>query len=187
MVFKSSTRFGFKGGIMRHLLVFGISLMSTSIGPVFAQGTAPVVDGASEPSEYATTVNKGGMTVSFTLTPDKIYAACVSPGGGWVSIGLGSGGMSGATMFVGYVDDSGKPVFAVKKWSWFALRDYKGVSPISWAVATSGGKTTLEIALKRNDFIRSGQSSLKYTYAYANGKDFKTKHVSHGSGNLPVN
>lgn len=110
-----------------HLLVFGISLMFTSIGPLFAQGRAPAVDGVPGPSEYATTVNKGGMTVSFTLTPDKIYAACVTPGDGWVSIGLGSTGMSGATMFIGYVDDSGKPAFAVKKWSWFALRDYKGV------------------------------------------------------------
>jgi hypothetical protein len=170
-----------------HFLVFGISLMFTSIGPLFAQGGAPVVDGVSEQGEYATTVNKGGMTVSFTLTPDKIYAACVSPGDGWLSIGLGSTGMSGATMFIGYVDDSGKPALAVKKWAWFALRDYNGVSPISWAVATSGGKTTLEIALKRNDFIPSGQSSLKYIYAYANRKDLKTKHVLHGSGTLPIN
>jgi hypothetical protein len=169
-----------------YLLVFGISLMFTSIGPLFSQGTAPVVDGVSEPGEYATTVNKGGMSVSFTLTPDKIYAACVSPADGWVSIGLGSTRMSGATMFIGYVDDSGKPAFAVKKWAWFALRDNNGVSPISWAVATSGGKTTLEIALNRNDFIPSGQGLLKYISAYANRKDFKTKHVSFGSGTLPI-
>ncbi len=170
-----------------QLLVFGSSLMLTSIGSLVAQGTAPVIDGVSKPGEYATTVNKDGMTVSFTLTPDKIYAACVTPGDGWVSIGLGSSGMRGATMFIGYVDNSGKPIFAVKKWAWFSLRDYDGVSPISWAVATSGGKTTLEIALKRSDFIPGGQRSLKYIYAYANAKDFKTKHVSHGSGTLPVN
>ena len=70
-----------------------------------------VVDGVVKPGEYSFTQDFDDLSLSVNRTAEALYLAVVGNTTGWVSVGLGSLKMDGATMFMGFVSAAGKVQF----------------------------------------------------------------------------
>ncbi|HUX12138.1 MAG TPA: hypothetical protein VMW87_03870 [Spirochaetia bacterium] len=170
----------------RISLLVVVSILAAGVA-AFAQNIVPKVDGTVEPSEYAQTYTDNGVVISSQVTPDRIYMAITAPGDGWVALGLGSSVMNGATIFMGYVDTNGKPEITVQKGRFHTHSEFSGETPIAQAVGESNGKTTLEIAINRADFLDAGQKTMNYIFAYnKSAKDFRTRHTFRNSSTLKI-
>jgi hypothetical protein len=147
-----------------------------------------VVDGVVNAGEYSFTQDFGQLSLSVNRTADALYLAVVGSTTGWVSVGLGSLKMDGATMFMGFVGANGKVQFKPVLGSGHSHKDAGGdVSGtiISSAVKESGGKTTLEIAVRPAAYIKSGQSTLQIIFAEGTEKSFIPHHMFRGAISLP--
>ena len=148
-----------------------------------------VVDGVVNPGEYSFTVDYGELTLSVNRTADALYLGAVGNTTGWVSVGLGSMKMDGSTMFMGFVGSDGKVKFKPQEGSGHSHKDAGGdVSGtiISYAMKESGGKTTLEIALRPAAYVKVGQSALQIIYAEGTEKSFIPRHMFRGALSLPL-
>jgi hypothetical protein len=148
-----------------------------------------VVDGVVNPGEYSFTQDFEELSLSVNRTAGALYLAVVGNTTGWVSIGLGSLKMDGATMFMGFVGSDGKVQFKPQVGTGHSHKDAgSDVSGtiISSAVKTSGGKTTMEIALRPAAYIKSGQSDLQIIYADGTEKSFIPRHMFRGALSLPL-
>ncbi len=171
----------------RKVTLLVVASMFSLAVAAFAQSSAPKTDGIVEPSEYDQTYSDNGVVISSRVTSDRIYMAITAPGDGWVALGLGTSVMNGATIFMGYVDTNGKPEITVQKGRFHTHSDYSGETPMAQAVGESNGKTTLEIAVNRADFLDAAQTTLNYIFAYnKSAKDFRTRHTFRNSSTLQI-
>jgi len=148
-----------------------------------------VVDGVVKPGEYSFTQDFEDLSLSVNRTADALYLAVVGNTTGWVSVGLGSLKMDGATIFMGFVGSDGKVQLKAQTGSGHSHRDAgSDVSGtmISSAVKEAGGKTTLEIALRPAAYINAGQSALQIIYAEGTEKSFIPRHMFRGALSLPL-
>jgi hypothetical protein len=148
-----------------------------------------MVDGVVNPDEYSFTQNFGDLTLYVNRTADALYLGAVGNTTGWVSVGLGSLKMDGATIFIGYVGADGKVQFKPQAGSGHSHKDVGGdVSGtiISYAMKETGGKTTLEIALRSAAYVKAGQSALQIIYAEGTEKSFTPRHMMRGALSLAL-
>jgi hypothetical protein len=148
-----------------------------------------VVDGVVNPAEYSFTQNFGDLSLYVNRTADALYLGVVGNTTGWVSVGLGSLKMDGATIFIGYVGADGKVQFKPQAGSGHAHKDVGGDisgTIISFAMKESGQTTTLELALKPAAYIKDGQSALQIIYAAGTEKSFIPRHMLRGALSLAL-
>ena len=148
-----------------------------------------VVNGVVKPGEYSFSQDFDELSLYVNRTADALCFAVVGNTTGWVAVGLGSLKMDGATMFMGFVSSDGKVQFKPVVGSGHSHKDAgSDVSGtvISSAMKASGGKTTLEIALRPAAYIKAGQSSLQIIYAEGTEKSFIPHHMFRGALNLPL-
>ncbi len=177
-------------------LFFSIMLFS-ALGPAaFGQAKSlaittnkTVVDGVVNPGEYSFTQNFDELSLFVNRTADALYLAVVGNTTGWVSVGLGSMKMDGATIFMGFVGSDGKVQFKPQVGSGHSHKDAgSDVSDtiISSALKTSGGKTTMEIALRPAAYIKAGKTALQIIYAEGTEKSFIPRHMFRGALSLAL-
>ncbi len=148
-----------------------------------------VVDGMVNPSEYSFSQDFGELSLYANRTADALYLGLVGNTTGWVSVGLGSLKMDGATIFIGFVGSDGKVQFKAQAGSGHSHKDVGGdvaATIVSSAMKEAGGKTTLEIALKPAAYIKAGQSALLVIYAEGTEKSFIPRHMFRGALSIPL-
>ncbi len=157
----------------------------------FAQGKAlavgtdkPDVDGVVKAGEYAVEKDLGPMQVYLSRTADALYVAAVGSTSGWIAVGLDSQKMQGATIFMGFVGEDGKVQFKPQAGAGHAHANVTDKtipdSVLSYAIKEKGGKTTLEVALKADRYIKAGQGSLDMIFAIGPAKSFSPYHTFRG-------
>jgi hypothetical protein len=173
-------------------LVFTIALGTAAFGQAKALATTTnktVVDGVVNPTEYSFSQDFGELSLYANRTADALYLGVVGNTTGWVSVGLGSLKMDGATMFMGFVGSDGKVQLKPQAGSGHSHKEAGGdvaASIISYAMKESGGKTTLEIALKPPAYIKAAQSALQVIYAEGTEKSFIPRHMFRGALSIPL-
>ena len=154
--------------------------------PVSANKT--VVDGVVNSAEYSYAQEFGPLTLYANRSNETLNLAVVGSTTGWVAVGLGSLKMNGSTIFMGFVGADGKPQFKPLAGQGHRHIDDKGAADtiVSYQIKEANGKTTLEIALKAADYIKSGQSTLDMIFAVGDDKSFTPYHSFRGSVSLKV-
>lgn len=137
--------------------------------------TKPVVDGIIGNKEYSLTADAPDMQINLSWTTDVLYVGVSGQTTGWVAVGLGSGGMEGATIYIGYVS-GGKTQFKVQKGAGHSHADTRIDAPVQYAMKEVDGKTTMEVALKASEFIVPGQMQLDLILAMGNSASFREYH-----------
>jgi len=181
---------------IRITAVMTALLLAAGTSALFAQdklpaGMAkPVVDGVVKAGEYSYTHDfEQQLTLSASRTADTLYFGVVGSTSGWVAVGLGSERMDGAAIFIGYVGTDGKVQFKPQLGKGHrhgdATSDISG-SVVSYAMKEAGGKTTLEVAIKAADFVKSGQASLDVIFAMGDQKSFSQYHTYRGAASLAL-
>ncbi len=163
-------------------------------GAAFAQrvavtNTKPVVDGVIKPGEYSFSKDFKQLTLYVTRTADALYVGVVGETTGWVAFGLGSLRMDGATIFMGFVGTDGKVQFKPQAGRGHTHHDTtKEVSDsvIAYAMKETGSTTTLEVELKPDMYIKSGQGFLDVIYAEGTDKSFVPYHMFRGAIELTL-
>jgi hypothetical protein len=161
------------------LLALGAGTLSAQTLAVTANKT--VVDGVVHADEYSFTKAFGPITLSASRSGGTLYLAVQGQTTGWVAVGLGSQKMNGATIFMGFVGDDGKPQFKTQAGAGHSHKD-ASAAVISSALKTAGGTTTLEIALSEKEYLKGG--ILDLIFAEGADKDFTSYHSSRGSVSL---
>jgi hypothetical protein len=147
------------------------------------------VDGVVNPGEYSFTQSFGDLTLSVNRTAGALSLAVTGGTTGWVSVGLGSLKMDGATIFIGFVGADGKVQFKPQVGAGHSHADAGADladTIISYAMKESGGTTTLELALKPAAYIKAGQKELQIIWAEGTEKSFRPRHMSRGSLSLAL-
>jgi hypothetical protein len=155
-----------------------------------AVGTSKtVIDGVVKAGEYSFSQQFENTTLYASRTADTLSLAVVGSTTGWVAVGLGSLKMNGSTIFMGFVGADGKVQFKPQEGTGHRhINAAKSVgdSIVSYQIKEAGGKTTLEIAVKAADYIKSGQSALDLIFAVGEDKSFTPYHTSRGSVSLKL-
>jgi hypothetical protein len=173
-------------------IVFSIALGTAAFGqakPLATTTNKTVVDGVVNPAEYSFSQNFDDLSLSANRTADALYFGLVGNTTGWVSVGLGSLKMDGSTIFIGFVGSDGKAQFKAQAGSGHSHKDAGGdvaATVISYAMKESGGKTTLEIALKPAAYIKAGQTALQVIYAEGTEKSYIPRHMFRGALSIPL-
>jgi len=140
---------------------------------------APVIDGIVNPDEYSYTKDFGPLSLSVNRTADTLSLAVVGVTTGWVGVGTGSQKMNGATIFIGFVDKDGKVQFKPQAGSGHTHQDTAqevSSSIRTYAMTEAGGKTTLEISLKADAYLKKGQDALDLIFAVGAEDSFSPHH-----------
>jgi hypothetical protein len=140
---------------------------------------APVIDGIVNPDEYSYTKDFGPLSLSVNRTADTLSLAVVGVTTGWVGVGTGSQKMNGATIFIGFVDKDGKVQFKPQAGSGHTHQDTAqevSSSIRTYAMTEAGGKTTLEISLKADAYLKKGQDALDLIFAVGAEDSFSPRH-----------
>ena len=148
-----------------------------------------VVDGVVNPAEYSYSQDFGQLSLYVNRTADTLYVGVVGVTTGWVAIGLGSLKMDGSTIFMGFVTADGKVQFKTQAGSGHSHQDAEQAvanTVVSSAMKETGGKTTLEIALKPAAYIKAGQSALQVIYAQGTEDSFTPRHMFRGAVSITV-
>jgi hypothetical protein len=172
------------------LIFIALAALSFVVAAGFAQDTplsvssaAPTVDGVVAAGEYSIQKDYGQMQISLGRTADTLYVAAVAAAKGWIAVGIGSPRMDGSTIFMGFVGDDGKVQFKPQTGAGHGHAEAAKAasdSVVSYAIKESGGKTTLEVALKAAAYVKAGQSALDLIYAIGPQKSFSPYHSFRG-------
>jgi hypothetical protein len=158
---------------------------SAAFAQSLAVGTAkPTVDGVVKAGEYAFSQQFDANTVYASRTSDTLYLAVVGSTKGWVALGLGSLKMNGSSIFMGFVGADGKVQFKPQTGTGHRhVNADKSADDtiVSYQIKEADGKTTLELALKSAEYIKSGQSALDLIFAVGEDKSFTPYHTARGS------
>jgi hypothetical protein len=127
--------------------------------------------------EYSLAADAPDMQIDLTWTTDVLHVAVRGQTTGWVAFGLGSGGMDGAMIYMGYVS-GGKAHFKIQEGAGHSHRDTPRDPPLEYALKKANGKTTLEVALKASEFITPGQTQLDLILAMGATESFTEYHAS---------
>lgn len=160
------------------VLLMGAGAASFAQGKLGTSSRKPSMDGVVQAGEYSYSQDfDQQMTLYASRTSSTLYLALVGNTSGWVAIGVGQR-MDGAPIFMGFVKD-GKVSFKAQMGNGHrhgdAPADVSGTVE-SYALKESGGKTTLEVALKAGSYIKSGQSSLDLIFAMGDQGSFTQYH-----------
>ncbi len=173
-----------------------VILLLTLVGATgFAQSLAvttnkTVIDGAVKADEYSFSKQFDSLTLYANRTKDMLSLAIVGDTTGWVSVGLGSLKMDGATIFMGFMGNDGKAQFKTQAGTGHRHADApKSVadSVSAYAIKEADGKTTLELSLTPAAYIKNGQAALDIIYAVGEEKSFIPRHSSRGALSLKLN
>jgi hypothetical protein len=169
--------------LLAALAAGAASAQSLAVGSV-----KPTVDGVVNAGEYVFSQKFDALTLYASRTADTLNLAVVGNTTGWVAVGLGSLKMNGATIFMGFVGADGKVQFKPQSGTGHRHVDAKDVadSITSYQIKEADGKTTLEIALKAANYIKSGQSALDLIFAVGDDKSFTPYHSYRGSLSLKL-
>lgn len=161
---------------------------------VFAQDTLglstrkPSIDGTVAANEYSYSHDfDQQVTLYASRTATTLYLAVVANTSGWVGVGVGPR-MDGADIFMGFVKD-GKVSFKPQLGKGHIHRDAPadvGDTIEKFALKQSGGKTTLEVALKADAYIKKGQSTLDLIFAMGDQTSFTAYHSYRNSTSLSL-
>lgn len=160
----------------------GVALMSLALSATIAW-SLPIVDGQVTNDEYAksTEVLDGSATLYYQADGDGgLYLAVVAATEGWVGLGLGSGVMSGAHIYMGYVKD-GAPVFSEQVGDGHSHGESAKESYDSSAVGQEGGMTTIEFHLPAGE-LPVADSKLDFVVAFSGSQDLTTYHEDNREG-----
>jgi hypothetical protein len=135
------------------------------------------MDGIIGEKEYTLVADAPDMKISLSWTTEVLYVGVSGQTRGWVAVGLGSGAMDGATMYIGSVSD-GKTRFKVQKGAGHSHSDAKIDTPLNHAMTEADGSTTLELALQASEFISPGQRQLDIILAMGSSDSFSEYHQS---------
>jgi hypothetical protein len=135
----------------------------------------PEVDGVIGAKEYALTADAPDMRLALTWTVDTLYVGVRGQTRGWVAVGLGSGGMDGATIYIGSVRGGEKQV-KVQRGAGHSHGDTSMDAPERYAMKETDGETTLELALKASEFIASDQTQLDLILAMGSSDSIREYH-----------
>ncbi len=145
---------------------------------------APGIDGSISAGEYEYSTTVNGIKIGATLGSDgKLYLAVEARTSGWVGLGTGSLAMIGSRLYMGAIRD-GKPAFSEFMAAGHGTAPAKDAVAASWALGSSGGATTLELALPSSAAISDG--SIKIIFSYAASPDFRVKHRARGSASFAI-
>jgi hypothetical protein len=165
-----------------------------SAGAAFADSlavttTQPTVDGVVKAGEYSYSKDAQQLTLYVNRTADALSVAVVGKTAGWVAFGLGSLRMDGATIFMGYVQPDGTVQLKPQAGQGHSHRDTtKDVQDtiLASAMTESSGVTTLEVTLRPDTYVKSGQSVLDLIYAEGSDDSFQPKHMFRGTLELTL-
>jgi len=111
-----------------------------------AAWSLPTVDGKISTGEYRRSISvlDGSATLYYDVDGQGgLYLAVSAATTGWVGLGLGTGVMNGAHIFMGFVKN-GVPVFSEQIGEGHSHRESPDKSADSFAVGQEGGRTTIE-------------------------------------------
>ncbi len=172
-------------------ILVAVAALLVASAAAFGQGVSlgvgtkkPVVDGKVDKGEYQLEQAMDVCIIYASRTSDTLYLAYVGDTAGWASLGLGSMGMQGSTMFLGSVS-GGKSQFEVH--AGVGHRHYGGLpgaitgTVIANSVKQSGQSIVMEIALKSSAYIKAGQTALNLIYASGETTDYAASlHIARG-------
>ena len=143
--------------------------------------TKPTVDGSVASGEYGAPLVVGTTSIAVVRTVDVLSIAVSAQTQGWVAVGIGSGRMDGATIFIGFVKD-GKLELKTQLGRGHAHGDTTSDVLVASAGKEENGRTTIELALKPSVFIAKGQKELTVIVAYGSADSFTSIHAGRWSG-----
>lgn len=170
------------GTIVNKKIPVAAVLLAAVAGLTFAQNhlsvtdTAPAVDGVVSGTEYSLAMDFTGMTLYVNRTKDRLSLAIRANTTGWVGIGTGALVMNGASIYIGYVDSSGKVVFSEQTGRFHTHSDAANPEPVQYALTEKGGVTIMEISLPAADVIKPGDHTLSLITAYGQGDNIVEHH-----------
>jgi hypothetical protein len=171
--------------VLTGLLVLTGGVAFSQDAKLAVSAKTPVVDGVVKADEYSFTKDLGQAQISLSQSADTLWIGVVGTTTGWVAVGLTSLKMDGSAIFMGFVDPAGAVQFKPQVGAGHGHKDTteKQVtdSILSSAMKEEGGKTSLEIALKADRWIKSDQASLKLIYAIGSQDSFTPWHTARGS------
>jgi hypothetical protein len=185
---------------MRRLIAV---ILILTAGQALAQGDGPrevfqldqpatKVDGAIEPGEYRSTFvdPRTGIEVFWQADSHNLQVALRSPGSGWLALGLGSAGMNGAVMIIGFQDAQGNWVVQEHLGKAF-FRHAPAEKPrlISGQAKLVDGRLVMEfvlpLVLANGQVIAPGRE-LPFLLAYHKDKGKLSKHSKKSFGSLKM-
>lgn len=155
----------------------------------------PAIDGVVAPEEYRHALSDPatGIVVNWQNDATYLYVGLVSPGTGWVAIGLDpEQGMKGADIIIGAVKDG---ALSIKDHFGTATTGHRedSASQIVQAAGTEAdGKTVIEfvIPLRSDDpsdkSLQSGQTIPVILAYHASSDDFATKHTKRSTTQITL-
>ena len=157
----------------------------------------PIVDGLVEEEEYSNLVYDAatGISVGWTNNDESIYIALISPGKGWVSIGIDpDSGMKGANFIIGYYDEGVyiSDEYGTSNFVHNTDKNLGGTDDILEYAGSETDQTVIEfkIPLDSGDrYDKSLKSGNRYDciIAYNNNADnFTTKHTRIGNIQITI-
>ena len=185
---------------MRRLIA---AILMLACGQALAQGAGPrevfqldqyviKVDGAIEPGEYRSSFvdRRTGIEVFWQADSHNLQVAMRSPGSGWLALGLGSAGMNGAVMIIGFQDGQGNWVVQEHLGKPF-FRHAPAEKPrlVSGQARLVDGRLVMEfvlpLVLANGQAIAPGRE-LPFLLAYHKDKGKLSKHSKKSSGSLKM-
>jgi len=170
------------------VLLAGVAFLAGAQDTLRVSSGKPAVDGTVTPNEYSYSHTFDQLTLYASRTSTTLYLAVVANTSGWVGIGVGSQRMDGADIFMGFVKD-GKVNFKAQ----VGKGHRHGDAPAdvadtveSHALKTTGGKTTIEVALKSAAYIKKGQQSLDLIFAMGDQESYTQYHTYRGGTSLTL-
>jgi hypothetical protein len=159
-------------------LLFAFAALLPAQGKFSKQDVAPVADGTISKNEYVYSEKMAGAVIYAAAKGDTLYLAIESPAAGWAAIGLDSGFMDGASLFMAYARD-GKQSFNEQIGKGHFHGNAKDVQSLSKYVAEKGGATVYEFSVPLKPNMNG--STIKILAAYSGADDFVSRHMARGS------
>jgi hypothetical protein len=157
----------------------------------------PIIDGLVEKEEYSNLVYDAstGISVGWTNNEDSIYIALISPGKGWVSIGIDpNSAMRDANFIIGYYDEGVyiSDEYGTSNFVHNPDKNLGGTDDILEYAGSETDQTVLEFRLpldSGDNYDKSLKSGNTYDciIAYNNNADnFTTKHTRIGNIQITI-
>jgi hypothetical protein len=157
----------------------------------------PIIDGLVEEEEYSNLVydDATGISVGWTCNDESIYIALISPGKGWVSIGIDpDSAMRGANFIIGYYDEGVyiSDEYGTSNFMHNTDKNLGGTNDILEYAGSESDQTIIEFKIPLDsgdnyDKILEAGSIYDCIIAYNNNADsFTTKHTRIGNIQIKI-
>jgi hypothetical protein len=132
-------------------------------------------DGVIGAKEYSVSTDFPKMKLALSWVADTLFIGVSAETTGWVAVGLGSPKMDNSIIYIGYATGD-KAQLKVQKGVAHGHGDVDSNSPIAYALKETGGRTTLELAVKAASFIAKSQKQLDVIVAFGSSDSFSSMH-----------